>query len=174
MKKLFALFTSAALLFVVSTASAVPIDGTINFTGGSSSTSNALVTEVTSVTFNTQKVNVATGDFSAAGILHDDAVMFTNLNPIAAQTSLWSVGGFTFDLVNVLSNNIYAGSAIVISGTGIVKAIGFDDTFFTWLYTSQTGKNQSFSASSIPAPAGTALLGLTLLAFGLSRRNKKS
>ncbi len=33
MKKLFALFTSAALLFVSSVASAVPIDGSINFFG---------------------------------------------------------------------------------------------------------------------------------------------
>lgn len=174
MKKLLALFTSVVFLFVASTASAMPIDGTINFFGGSSTTTNVAVTQVTSVTFISQLVNVATGDFAAAGINSLDSVGFTNLNPVSAQIGLWSVGGFTFDLVSVLTNIISNTGAVEISGSGIIKAAGFDDTIFSWLYTSQAGTNQSFSASSIPAPAGTALLGLTLLAFGLSRRNKKS
>lgn len=172
MKKLFALFTSAALLFVVSTASAVPIDGTINFTGVSNTTAVSGV--VTNVVFQNQSVGVPTGDFALAGIVYQDTVTFTNLNPVAPTNALWSVGGFTFDLLNVLTNTVSGAGAVEISGSGLVKAAGFDDTVFSWLYTAQAGKNQTFSASSIPAPAGTALLGLTLLAFGLSRRNKKS
>lgn len=171
MKKLFALFTSAALLFVSSVASAVPIDGTINFTGISNTT--VVSGAVTNIVFQNQSVGVPTGDFALAGIVYQDTVTFTNLNPVAPTNALWSVGGFTFDLLNVLSNSV-VGNGVVVSGSGIVKAAGFDDTVFSWLYTAQAGKNQTFSASSIPAPAGTALLGLTLLAFGLSRRNKKS
>ena len=172
MKKLFALFTSAALLFVSSVASAVPIDGTINFTGISNTTVAAGV--ATKVVFQNQNVGVPTGDFALAGIVYGDAVTFANLNPVAPTTSLWSVGGFTFDLMNVITNTVSGTGAVEISGSGLVKAAGFDDTIFSWLYTAQAGNNQTFSASSIPAPAGTALLGLTLLAFGLSRRNKKS
>ena len=171
MKKLFALFTSAALLFVVSTASAVPIDGAINFTGISNTT--VVSGAVTNIVFQNQSVGVPTGDFALAGIVYQDTVTFTNLNPVAPTNALWSVGGFTFDLLNVLSNSV-VGNGVVVSGSGIVKAAGFDDTVFSWLYTAQAGKQETFSASSIPAPAGTALLGLTLLAFGLSRRNKKS
>ena len=171
MKKLFALFTSAALLFVSSVASAVPIDGTINFTGISNTTVAAGV--ATKVVFQNQNVGVPTGDFALAGIVYGDAVSFTNLNTVGPTTSLWSVGGFTFDLMNVITNTV-VGNGVVVSGSGMVSGNGYDATVFSWLYTAQEGNNQTFSASSIPAPAGTALLGLTLLAFGLSRRNKKS
>ncbi len=102
------------------------------------------------------------------------AVAFTNLNPVAPTAALWSVGGFTFDLMNVITNTVSGTGAVEISGSGMVSGNGYDATVFSWLYTAQEGNNQTFSASSIPAPAGTALLGLTLLAFGLSRRNKKS
>ncbi|WP_166371624.1 hypothetical protein [Psychromonas sp. SA13A] len=169
MKKLFALFTSAALLFVVSTASAVPIDGAIKFFGVADTTASGGV--VTKIEFTSQLVAVTTGDFGVVPL--GSSVAFTDLNPVAATNALWSVGGFTFDLLNVLSNSV-VGNGVVVSGSGIVKAAGFDDTVFSWLYTAQAGKQETFSASSIPAPAGTALLGLTLLAFGLSRRNKKS
>lgn len=172
MKKLFALFTSAALLFVSSVASAVPIDGSINFFGVSNTVADVTGNAVQNVTFTLQQAAVTTGDFS--GITIGTSVAFTNLTPVAPTASLWSVGGFTFDLVNVLTNTISGTGAAEISGTGTVSGNGYDATVFSWLYTAQEGNNQTFSASSIPAPAGTALLGLTLLAFGLSRRNKKS
>lgn len=172
MKKLLAIFTSAALLLIASTASAMPIDGSIKFFGVANTTTAAGV--VTSITFQSQLVGVVSGDFSIVTPLIPNDVSFTDLNPVAPTSSLWSVGIFTFDLMNVVTNTVSNAGAVEVSGTGLVKATGFDDTMFSWLYTAQAGNDQTFSASSIPAPAGTALLGLTLLAFGLSRRNKKA
>jgi len=169
MKKLFALFTSAALLFVSSVASAVPIDGSIKFFGVADTTTSAGV--VTKVEFTSQLVGTSSGDFSVVAPL--TAVAFNDLDPVGPTPALWSVGGFTFDLTNVITNTV-VGNGVVVSGSGMVSGNGYDATVFSWLYTAQEGNNQTFSASSIPAPAGTALLGLTLLAFGLSRRNKKS
>jgi len=127
---------------------------------------------VTKVEFTSQLVGTSSGDFSVVAPL--TAVAFTDLNPVGPTPALWSVGGFTFDLMNVISNTVSVAGAVEISGSGMVSGNGYDATVFSWLYTAQEGNNQTFSASSIPAPAGTALLGLTLLAFGLSRRNKKS
>jgi hypothetical protein len=93
-----------------------------------------------------------------------------------AQTALWSVGGFTFDLIatNVFQNS----SVLLISGTGIVT--GHGETFNgTWMLSSQgPGVNGlfSFSASSnVPDGGATvALLGLSLAGIeGIRRKLMK-
>jgi hypothetical protein len=87
---------------------------------------------------------------------------------------LWSVGGFTFDL---LSSTIVTQNAafLNITGTGIISGNGFDPTVGTWRFSSQTpgGPIFSFSASSAPVPDGgsaVALLGIAFIAVEVLRR----
>jgi len=127
------LLTAVASLFFLlasSSASAVLIEGGISFTGDSITSVNA--TQVTAIDFVDMQTSLAFGNFST--IADDTTALFTDLAPVAAQTGLWNVGGFTFDLVQVTFNQFIAGSFAVVKGTGVVSASGYDDTAFTWFY----------------------------------------
>jgi hypothetical protein len=123
-------------------------------------------------------VGVSTGSFS--GIVSGTQASFTQpyqFNPSVGVTALWSVGGFTFDLLT---------SAIVtqtstflnITGTGTLHNAGFTDTAGVWNFTvsNASGSPQdtfSFAASTSAVPEGgsaLALLGLGLVAVELLRR----
>ena len=178
MKKFISLLTtSLVLLFATSTVSATLIEGSISFTGQATTTgTNGTFLSpgaVSTVDFDTFNVDVVAGDFTPA-VSVGDWVTFTDLVPAVAPTdALWSVGGFTFDLKTITLNAVVYGHAL-INGTGIVKNSAYDDTFFTWEFSSETNGTKTFSASAVPAPAGAALLGLGLLGFGFARRNKQA
>ncbi|MFT6347430.1 MAG: hypothetical protein ACJAYB_000418 [Psychromonas sp.] len=174
------LATSLILLFASGTASAVMIDGVISIAGNATTTYAG--GEIASVTFNDQWVGIATGDFLANGVTPlVTSVTFgstVTMNDITAPITLpiyplWLVEGFRFDLVNIVANIVNAGGA-TLNGNGTMSHAGFEDTFYTWVFTTQVGNDETtFSARSVPAPAGAALLGLGLLGFGFARRNKK-
>ncbi|RBW43614.1 hypothetical protein DS885_13290 [Psychromonas sp. B3M02] len=183
MKKIIIRITSLFLLLLAtSTASAISIDGTINFTGGGVVTVDSSGLAVETVTFNTITVSddsfLQTGDFSG---LDGTTAAFTDFDiSDALPTVLWTVGDFTFEITSVLLNTVdLAGTFIDVTlmGTGIISAVGFDDTAAEWIITANGSETYvSFSStalSSVPAPAGAALLGLCLLGFGLARRNKQ-
>jgi len=98
-------------------------------------------------------------------------------NPSTPTPGLWSVGGFTFDL---LSSTVVTQNAqfLSISGTGIVSGNGFDPTAMEWSFTAQNAGGRprtifSFSANGIAVPDGgttVMLLGAALGALGLARR----
>jgi VPDSG-CTERM motif len=169
-------------------AHAMPITGFINFAGSVAfdTTSLATATRVNTwrdVFGNAGFSNVtagSTGSFSgiAAGT---QATMGTPyiFNPSTPTPALWSVGGFTFDL---LSSTIVSQTAtdLTIEGAGTVSGNGFTPTNMTWMFTTQnaSGHNQatfSFSANSssegVP-DSGTAisLLGIGLMGLGLAQR----
>jgi len=177
--KIFTSFLALGMLVMTSVASAGTIIGDLQFFGNAETTTNT--EEITSITFDYALVGSASGAFEDISLF--TFVDFTNLETITATDSFWSVGGFTFDLTNITENTlIYAadGSATgaYLSGTGTISADGYDDTIFTWSYTTQgIGENDTNKASfsaSVPAPAGIALLGFALFGFGATRRNKKS
>ena len=171
MKKFISLLSiSLVLLFATSTASAMLIQGEISFTGQATTTEAAGV--VTSVDFDSFNVDVVKGSFIPF-VSTGAVATFTDLGTIAATNNLWTAGGFTFDLNNVLYNSVNYGAA-VIAGTGFISGNGYDSTAFNWLFTSQVGESKTFSATVVPAPAGAALLGLAILGFGFARRNKKA
>ena len=81
-------------------------------------------------------------------------------NPSTPIPALWSVGGFTFDL---LSSTIVVQNAIVlaVTGSGIVSGNGFTPTAMDWAFTTQSSGGRthlvfSFSANgssgNVPFP----------------------
>jgi hypothetical protein len=87
-------------------------------------------------------------------------------NPSTPSPMLWSVAGFTFDLLTstVVSQSKFG---ILIEGHGIISGNGFDPTPFTWSYSQQAGagKTLSFSATTFNSPDGG--MTVTLLGVGL-------
>ena len=173
--------------FAVS-AQATPITGFIQFAGSVAFDTTSLATATRVDTWfdvfgNAGHSNVtagSTGSFSgiAAGT---QATMGTPyiFNPSTPTTALWSVGGFTFDL---LSSTVLSQTAkdLTIEGAGIVSGNGFTPTNMTWMFTTQnaSGHNQatfSFSANSsseaVPdSGMAISLLGIGLTGLGLARR----
>jgi hypothetical protein len=156
-------------------AQATPINGIINFAGAVHL--NGPFGTATAVTawLNAHVEAGSTGDF--AGIPVNTPATFTapwQFSPSTPVPALWSVAGFTFDLLTstVLVHN---GTTLSIEGTGIVSGNGFDPTAMTWAFTSQNkgGSTFSFSATGATVPDGgsaVALLGLALTGLEVVRR----
>jgi hypothetical protein len=177
------LLTGILALGMAIAAQAIPIQGNINFAGGVQFDTNALLTATTVVTWFDSNDNAGfssvqaggSGDFAAilAGMQATMAAPWI-FNPSTPTPGLWSVGGFTFDL---LSSTVvfHSATALVIAGTGIVSGNGLDPTIMGWSFTSQTSGTNifSFSASGIAVPDGgsaVALLGLALTGIEVLRR----
>ena len=156
-------------------AQATPINGIINFAGavklnGPFGTATAVTTWL-----NTHVEAGSTGDFASIPV--NTAATFTapwQFSPSTPVPALWSVAGFTFDL---LSSTVimHTNSVLAIEGTGVVSGNGFTPTQMTWSFTTQNrgGSTFSFSATGATVPDGgsaVALLGLALTGLEVVRR----
>ncbi|PYL75264.1 MAG: hypothetical protein DMF27_12515 [Verrucomicrobia bacterium] len=175
-------------------AQAVPITGTIQLGGAvqfdSSSLNMAHRVNVWFDTFGNPGHSTVqpgnTGTF--AMILPGTQVTMAQpwiFNPSTPTPGLWSVAGFTF---NLMSSTVVSQSATFLSieGHGIETGpAGFDATPMTWAFTTQNAGGHShmvfsFSAngsSGTGVPDGGAtvmLLGAALGALGMARRFLKS
>jgi VPDSG-CTERM motif len=165
-------------------AQAAHINGSIDFAGSvqfdSTSLSNATrVVQWRDVFGNADFSNVAATTLDFSGIaLGTQATMATPwiFSPSTVTPGLWSVGGFTF---NLLSSTIVTQTAtfLNISGTGIISGNGFDPTAGEWAFTVQNaGGGRTFfsfsaNAASVPDSGSTvALLGCALLGLASLRR----
>ena len=167
-------------------AQATAIQGNINFAGGVQFDTNSLATATRLVTWFDSNGNAGfssvapggTGDF--AGIPAGTQATMAQpwiFNPSTPTPGLWSVGGFTFDLLTstVVTHNA---TFLTISGTGIVSGNGFDPTNMEWSFSSQNAGGRprtifSFSANGVAVPDGgsaVALLGLALTGIEVLRR----
>jgi hypothetical protein len=167
-------------------AEAIAISGDIQFAGEVQFDTNSLATATRVVTWfdvfhnaGFTSVTSGTGDFS--GIAPGTQAAMAQpwiFNPSTPTPGLWSVGGFTF---NLLSATIVTQNAttLVIEGTGIVSGNGFDPTAMDWSFTTQSagGKTRttfSFSGNGTTGvPDGgsaVVLLGLAFIGVGLLRR----
>src|SRR5437867_10662931 len=166
-------------------AQATAITGDIQFAGEVAFDTNSLATATKVVTWfdvfhnaGFSSVTSATGDF--AGIAPGTSAAMAQpwiFNPSTPTPGLWSVGGFTFDLLSstVVTQNA---STLVIEGSGTVSGNGFDPTAMDWSFTTQssggrTNTTFSFSANGVAVPDGgsaVALLGLALVGVEVLRR----
>jgi hypothetical protein len=167
-------------------AQAARINGTIDFAGsvmfdtGTGGLTNATqVAQWRDVFGNAGFSNVAAthGDFSGI-VLGTQAAMATPwiFNPSTPTPGLWSVGGFTFDLLSSLVVT-QTPTFLNITGTGIISGNGFDPTNANWAFSVQDagGIHEffSFSANAATVPDGgsaVALLGISLGAIEFIRR----
>jgi VPDSG-CTERM motif len=169
-------------------AQATSINGEIQFAGEVQFDTNSLATATRVVTWfdvfhNAGFSSVTSGSGDFAGIAPGTQAAMAQpwiFNPSTPTPSLWSVGGFTFDL---LSSTVVmqTASTLVIEGTGIVSGNGFDSTAMDWNFTTQSSGGRtrttfSSSANGAAVPDGgsaVALLGLALTGIEVLRRRLK-
>lgn len=119
------------------------------------------------VTVGEGEVDSVSGDLATTISVGDSIASVTfDYAPFSGPVTVWSLGGFSFDLtsVNVLFED---SSNLLLEGAGIVSAAGFDNTGFTWTFTGNTG---TFSAVTVSEPASMALLGLGLVGLAAARK----
>jgi hypothetical protein len=163
-------------------AQATAINGNINFAGSVTFSTNSLLTATTVTSWINAHVEAGgTGDF--AGIPMNTPVAVTAgwaFSPSTPTPGLWSVAGFTFDLLSSTVTQRTA-SSLTVEGSGIVSGNGFDPTAMTWAFTTQNAGGRtraifSFSANGNAVPDGgsaVALLGLALTGLEVLRRKLK-
>jgi hypothetical protein len=111
-----------------------------------------------------------TGDF--AGIPANSAVAMMApyvFNPSTPNPSLWSVGGFTFNLQST-TIVFQSSDGIILTGSGIISGNGFDPTPGEWSFSQQKGSGTrlSFSGTTEALPAPDGGMTLALLGAGLA------
>lgn len=148
------------LIFGTETARAVggPITGSIDFGGVVTFDTTSLATATRVNLWNSSFVLQDSGDFATFVSPGANATMASPwiFNPSTATPSLWSVGGFKFDL----SSSIVVQQTptfLNVTGTGTISGNGFLPTPGTWSFTSSNsnGSNNAtfgFQAQSAPNP----------------------
>jgi hypothetical protein len=170
----------ASSTFTTQQARGTMINGAITFAGGAIYDTMSLATATRVNTFVDVSVMSRSGDFSGFVNMGDPVTMAMPwiFSPSTPTPSLWSVGGFTYDLMSstvVLQNADF----LLIQGIGTISGNGFMATQGTWSFTSQSPSANgifSFSAgsgngNSVPDGGVTVgLLGIGLVAIELFRR----
>ncbi len=160
-------------------AKAIPIVGSVDF-AGSATLDNANVALATEVSSGFGFIIDATDDFAAEGLVFGQGVSFSFpwTFTSGAHAGLWSVGGFTFDLISSAVVQ-QTSSFLNVTGTGTIKHAGYDDTAGIWAFTipNAGGSDATFSFASatsyVPDTSSTVLLiGAGLLSIGLAARRK--
>ncbi len=185
--KLIALVAAGIFTVLLSRVEATPIQGTIDFGGVATFDTPSLAT-ATRVT-NWQPfqngpngfsmVLQSSGDF--AGISAGTQAAMASpwiFNPSTSTPSLWSVGGFTFDLTSsVIASQ--DSTFLDVEGVGTITSTkgGLDPTPGTWSFTSSdaNGQNQatfSFQSNSaaVPEPSSFALLSVAAMVGAAATR----
>ncbi len=185
MNKFNQMFLAVGLLTITGAAAATPILGSIGFTGDYQ-IKNALNAVVGNFNdgveidiLNASVAGTVDGDFAAEGITSGDAVAYSNFvyNPFSSVSGLWSIGSFTFDLVNANTDYI-SNTQLLLSGTGWINSTtaGLDQAFGVWNFSANTaGSNFTWSSSTAaPEPGIALLLGVGLIGFGVVRKLRKA
>lgn len=185
----------AAVCGVGGMAQAAPIVGDITFAGGVTlnSSSAASATEVLSWTGpgGSGMPIVVSDSGSFSGIAPGTTATFTSpwFFNSAAVSSLWSVGGFTFDLTS--SHIAYQGTTVqgganvggvLVTGIGAIMGNGLSPEAMTWefatgdpsaggVFSFQVADGTIGGSSAVPDGGTTAmLLGLGVLGLGLVKK----
>ena len=173
-KIVLASIAAVASVGLLSSAQATPITGMLNISG--TAHYNAPIATATQVTMFEDVITGGANTGSFAGIPAMVSVAMTSpyiFNPSTPTPALWSVAGFTFDLLS--SVIIFQSShGILLEGEGIITGNGFDPTSGHWSFSQQQGAGTTltFSATTEAVPDGgmtMALLGAGLMGLAAFR-----
>ena len=174
MKLIKCLLTIVVASGLALTAKAAQITGDIDFAGEVRFDTTSLATATMVTQWKMAVVSDTTGDFTS--VPDGTTVAFVTpyvFSPPTGYASLWTVGGFTFQLVSssIISQTPFG---LLVVGQGFVSGNGFDTTPGSWSFTSTqsnggTSRLFSFAANTtgVPTPdsgSTVALLGVALMA----------
>src|SRR6266513_3217990 len=170
-KILLPIVAAAASVGLLSSAQATPITGMLNI-GGTATFDTSSLTTASSATFaDVLVLGGNSGTFAGFAVGTHVVMASYTFDPSTITNGLWSVNGFTF---NLLSSTVVSRSAIFlsVSGTGIITGpAGFDPTPGVWAFTSQNAGGHphdtfSFSANTVAAAPDSGMT-IVLLGTGL-------
>jgi len=158
-------------------AQATPITGILNIAGTANFNTPSLTTASAATFSDVIVLGGNSGTFAAFAVGTPVVMASYTFDPSTITNGLWSVNGFTF---NLLSSTVVSRSAtfLSVSGTGIITGPpGFDPTVGMWAFTSQNAGGRphdtfSFSANTEAVPDGgmtLALLGAGLMGIAAFR-----
>ena len=178
----------AAMVAMPTAAVAAPFTGSVDYIGTHTpdNTNMNLATQSTITGLGgvgNPLVVLATGSLGASITAGDTLVHQRPLQyrPFGGPyTPLWShASGITFDLLTMAIQSTSA-NTLVLVGTGMFNAVGYDPTPGKWNMTLNIASGQAIgsfsSSSSVPEPAMMALFGLGLAVAGTTaaRRRRKA
>jgi hypothetical protein len=138
------------------------------------STTDTVDFDTTSENF---KAESATGSFSGLNGVNGTMYDF-NYSLLPSNALLFAIGSFEFYLdqsISILSE--LAPDFLSISGYGTMKdtaVAGYDDTVVKFTFNITPEGVGTWSGSAVPAPGIALLLGLGLVAVGVSRKVRKA
>jgi hypothetical protein len=163
-------------------ANAVLLTGDISISGDATAVGGTDWGTATGIAFpdNDFVVDTVSGDFADFATVGDIGTIndFTFLPTFTTVDPLWTIGDLSFVLETIVVEtqvSILNVSYMVLTGTGIFSATGYEDTFGTFVLTANsagTSFNFSSSAAAVPEPSTLLLLSAGLLLLGFVRRQR--
>jgi hypothetical protein len=171
-KTLLAIIAAVAGVGLLSSAQATPITGMLNIAGTANFNTSSLTTASSATFSDVLVLGGNTGTFAGFAVGTPVVMASYTFDPSTITNGLWSVNGFTF---NLLTSTVEQRSAtfLSVSGTGIITGPpGFDPTPGVWAFTSQNAGGHphdtfSFSANTEGGAVPDSGMTLALLGAGL-------
>jgi hypothetical protein len=172
-----AIIAAVASIGLLSSAQATPITGMLNIGGTATFNTTSLLTAGSATFTNPHVEGANTGTFAGFALNTPVVMASYTFDPSTMTSGLWSVNGFTFNLISS-HVDFRSATSLAVSGAGIITGpAGFDATPGAWAFTSQNAGGHphstfSFSANTAAVPDGgmtLALLGAGLVGLAAFR-----